>query len=775
MKIKIIYLILLFIIPLSGIAQTISPITDGKSRLAMFEKHLSMKDESSFNGLEWQLLGPINISGRCTDVEVLRPKGKEYTLYAAAASGGVWKSVNEGTSWIPVFDQAAATTIGDIALDPNNQDVLWVGTGEANIFRSSMAGCGIYKTKDGGQTWTHKGLENAYTIARIIINPENSDVVYVAVSGHEWTRNKERGVFKTEDGGNTWTKVLFINDLTGAIDLVMDPDNPLVLFAATWERIRLKWNDPRNELGYKESGIYKTEDGGKTWNKINNGLPEAKYRGRIGIDISRSNPNVLYAFIDNYETARDSEYDEVDSYGRPKGKVIKGATIFRTDDKGNSWYQVSGRDDEMKEYMEKHSATYGWVFGQIRVDPNDENTIYTMGLGLHISEDGGKTFRELKGMHGDHHGLWIDPDNSNYLFNANDGGVSISYDKGENWRSFTSRFPAVQFFTIAYDLASPFHVYGSVQDHGSYRGVVDLRRGRDKIRPVEFSRAPGGEGSSHAIHPENTDIVYSAGFYGRIMKTHMSDSWWQNSEVILPRTYEDEPRLRGQWIAPFIISPHNPDIVYHGMQYLMKSTDGGATWERISPDLTYNDPEKIGDISFQTLTTISESPLKFGLIFVGTDDGRVHRTKDGGKTWNEINVPYLKNKWVSRIVASQHDMKTVYMTKNGKRDDDFAVYVFRSDDYGENWENIGSGIPLGPVNVITEDPLDENILYVGTDVGVYVTKDTGKTWEVLGELPSTYVHDMVIHPIENMIVIATHGRGVWVFDANLVNGENDTD
>ncbi|MCK4345120.1 MAG: hypothetical protein KAX05_07515 [Bacteroidales bacterium] len=763
------FAIILSLIPVS--AQKKLPVTDGQTRLKLFDQHVTMKAESQFKDLKWQFLGPKNISGRCTDVEVVAPKGKYYTIYVGSASGGVWKTVNEGTTWEPVFDQHVSTSIGDIALDPDDPNTLWVGTGEANIFRSSQSGAGIYKTTDGGKTWQHMGLEGTLTIARIIIDPTNSDVVYVAASGHEWTKSKERGVYKTTDGGKTWEKILFINDLTGAIDLVMDPEDSQVLYAATWQRIRKKWNDPRNESNYNGSSIHKTSDGGKNWKLINKGLPPAKFRGRIGIDISRSNPNVLYAFIDNYEIAREGTDEETDSYGRPKGGVIKGATIYRTDDQGNSWKRVSGLTEEMTPYMERLSGTYGWVFGQIRVDPSDENTVYVMGIPLNVSNDGGKTYRRLRGMHVDHHGLWIDPDNPNYLVNTNDGGIYISYDRGEHWRSLTDRLPVVQFFNIAFDMDNPFHVYGSIQDHGSRRGVVDLRRGRDNIPTVDFEYAPGGEGSSHAIDPTNPDIVYSAGFYGSISRTDLSKSGQEAYKRILPRVFENEARLRGQWVAPFIISPHNPNIIYHGMQYLYRSLDRGDTWERISPDLTYNNKDKMGDIQYQTLFTISESHLKYGLIYAGTDDGRAQVTKDGGKTWTEITEGLVRNKWISRVVASKYSLGTVYLTQNGKRDDDFAAYIRKSDDYGKTWQDISGNIPLGPVNVLREDPIDKNILYVGTDIGVYVTKDRGKSWEVLGDLPSTYVHDLIIHPRDNILVIATHGRGMWALDANLVNGK----
>jgi photosystem II stability/assembly factor-like uncharacterized protein len=740
-----------------------------------FGQHVAMKENSPFKKLKWSHIGPKNVSGRCTDIAVVTSKGRKYTIYVAAASGGVWKTENEGTTWEPVFDQAASTSIGDVTIAPSNSNIVWIGTGEANIFRSSMAGCGVYKSIDAGKTWKHMGLTGTHTIPRIVIHPKKPDIVYVAASGHEWTDNKKRGVYKTTDGGTTWERVLYINEKTGAIDLVMDPSNSDTLYAATWQRMRKKWNDPRNEPGYTGSGIYKTIDGGKTWKPINKGLPVAKFRGRIGIDLCRSKPNVIYAFIDNYEIAYKKAQGEVDSYGRPRGGVIKGATVYRSDDKGENWKQMSGLTPEMKRYMERLSATYGWVFGQMYVDPNDENTIYTMGLALNVSNDGGKTFRRLRGMHGDHHGLWIDPDNSDYLVNVNDGGIVISHDKGKTWRQFTHNLPLCQFFNINFDMDTPFRVYGSMQDHGSFRGQVLKNRDRsgnilEGYQTVDFEGAPGGEGCSHAIDPTNPNIVYSAGFYGSISRTDLGVPGTAGRKNILYRQYENEPRLRGQWVAPFIISPHNHKIIYHGMQYLFRSLNRGDTWERLTPDLTYNIKSEMGDIPYQTIFAISESPLKYGLIYAGTDDGKIHITKDGGKTWKEImkGLPYRK--WVSRIVASAYNLSTVYMTQNGKRDDDFAAYVWKSTDYGKTWINISGNIPLGPVNVIREDPVDRNILYVGTDIGVYVTTDGGKTWNILGgDLPSTFVCDLIIHPRDNIIVAATHGRGMWAMDADPVN------
>ncbi|NJD09191.1 MAG: hypothetical protein FIB01_01710 [Gemmatimonadetes bacterium] len=751
------------LLPFLGLALA-SPALAQKpvDRLQAYQQHVQLAERSPLQGVRWQFIGPTVVSGRVTDVEAVLPRGRSYTIYIGSASGGVWKTVNEGVTWQPGFQQAAATSSGDIALVPRNPDVLWVGTGEANIFRSSQAGVGIYRTADGGKSWQHMGLTDTHTIARILVHPADGNIVYVAAGGHEWTRNPERGVFRTLDGGKTWEKVLYVNDETGANDLVMDPRDSNTLYAALWQRTRKKWNDPRNEAGYTGSGIYRTTDGGKTWEPINNGLPEARFRGRIGIGLSRSNPNVLYAFIDDYEVARPADPGATDSYGRPMAAPIRGATLYRSDDRGSTWRQVSPVD----QYMERASGTYGWVFSQVRVDPTNENRVYLMGLNINVSDDGGKSWRRLSGIHVDQHGLWIDPDNPNYLVNANDGGVYVSYDMGANWRSFTGLLPLVQFFNVSYDLATPFHVYGSIQDHGSYRGVVDLSRGRDAIPVQVFESAPGGEGSIHAIDPRDPDIVYSAGFYGNISRSDLRAGADTN---ITPKAAAGEAPLRGQWLAPFLLSPHNPSLLYHGFQYLHRSLDRGETWERISPDLTANDTARLGDIPYQTIFSISESPLRFGLIYAGTDDGRVHVTRDGGKTWTRIAEDLPSEKFIAELVASAYAEGTVYLVQNGKRDDDFTPYVWKSTDYGRTWSSIAAGIPLGPVNVIKEDPKRPDVLYLGTDLSVYVSLNGGREWHVLASgLPTTYVHDLVVHPRDDVVVAATHGRGIWVLDARPV-------
>lgn len=737
-------------------------------RLVDFERHRALVEASPFRTLPWQRLGPTNISGRVTDVAVAEPKGETYTMYVGAAGGGVWKTVNEGVTWEPVFTDEVTASIGDLAIAPSDQNQVWVGTGEANIFRSSHAGAGIYKSTDAGESWTHMGLAETQTIGRVVVHPTDPNTVWVAASGHEYRDNPDRGVYRTRDGGQTWEKVLYVDEMTGAIDLVIHPEDPNTLFAATWQRRRAKFNDPRNEPAFTGSdeyftgsGIWKSTDGGSTWRQINEGLVEARYRGRIGLDIARSNPDVVYAFLDNYEIAREAPEGATDAYGRPRGGVIRGATIFRSDDGGERWRRTS----EHNSYMESLGGTYGWVFGQMRVDPNDEDKIYVMGVQLHVSEDAGRTFERITGMHVDHHGLWIDPNNSDYLVNANDGGAYVTYDGGENWRFFVE-IPVVTFFNVNYDMGDPFRVYGSVQDHGSFSAEVDLSQGRHAIPAVAWDNAPGGEGSHHAIDPIDADIVYSAGFYGSISRTDVGTG---ESTPIMPQVEEGADPLRGQWLAHFILSPHNGDVIYHGMNYVFRSNDRGDSWMRISPDLSANDPDRLGDIQFQTITALAESPLRQGLLYAGTDDGHVWVMQGPDDGWTEITDGLHPGRFTSEIVASQYDESTVYVTQNGRRSDDFAPYVWRSTDHGESWESLADNVPTGPVNIIREDPANENILYLGTDVGVYVSLDRGDTWQALANgMPSTFVHDLVVHPREDLMIAATHGQGMLAFDVRQI-------
>lgn len=750
-----------------------------------YATYQSLREASPFKAVPWQYLGPTNISGRATDIAVAeRTAGRR--IYVAYATSGVWKSDDGGATWEPIFDDRPSTSIGDLAVAPSNHDHLWVGTGEANIFRASMAGVGVFKSTDGGRTFAHMGLSDTQTIGRILVHPSNPDVVYVAASGHEWTDNEMRGVFKTTDGGKSWTKVLYKSPRTGAVDLVMDPANPDVIYASMWQRIRRKWSDPRVEPGYNEGGVFKTTDGGRTWTETSVGLPAPEFRGRIGIDIARTNPKVLYALVDNYEPGRPPQENERDAYGRPINEArIKAAEVYRTDDGGASWRKVS----DSNEFMTSHSGTYGWVFGQVRVDPADENVVFSMGLRLNVSTDGGKTFANFansNSVHVDHHGLWIDPANPRVIYNANDGGFYSTTDRGQTWQ-FAVRAGGAQFYNIVLDDSSPAWMYGSIQDHGSFRGKLVLDDGRDRLPAVPFSSAPGGEGSYQAIDPTNPNIVYSHGFYGNFTREDLSIPPPQRGrrgggggqaqqappagpQRVTPIRPKDD-NLRAQWMAPVVLSPHDPNTVYLGFQYVFRSTNRGETWERISPDLTSNDPKQMllrssSEIPYQTITALEESPRIKGLLYAGTDDGKLHVTTDAGKTWTELSARIPSRKWYSRIVPSRHADRTVYVTQRGREDDDFAPYIYRSTDGGRTFTSIAGNIPAGPVNVIREDPSNPDVLYAGTDFGAFISQDGGRRWEVLGgNLPSTQVSDLAFQERDQMIVISTYGRGVWALDA----------
>ena len=738
-----------------------------------YDTYGAMRLTSRSQNASWMFLGPTNVSGRATDIAVANRNGRR-RIYAGYATGGVWSSDDHGASWRPIFEQMASTSIGDLAVAPSDPDIVWVGTGEANIFRASMPGVGIYKSTDAGVTWQHMGLTDTQTIARIIVDPANPAIVYVAASGHEWTDNAERGVFKTTDGGRTWSKILYKSPRTGAIDLVMDPNDSNTLYAATWQRIRRKWSDPRVEPGYDESSVFKTTDAGRTWTEISQGLPAPQHRGRIGLDISRSNPNVMYALVDNAEIGRLPAPGERDPYDRPMptGKgFIKGADVYRSDDAGKTWHQTSRFDQATSTYLDNHSGTYGWVFGQIRVDPNQPDVVYTLGLGLNVSRDGGKTFSRVGGTHGDHHGLWIDPGNSSVMYSANDGGVYLSSDGGKQWK-FAVSAHTTQFYDIELDTAQPVHAYGSIQDIGSMRGSIDVRASR-LIQPRDFEPAPGGEGSTHAVDPNNPNIVYSHSFYGAFTRTDLSAGGATGGQSTQIRPPDPDAELRAQWMAPFFISPHDSSIVYAGYQFLYRSKTRGDSWEKISADLSDNDASHVGEnpsaIPYQTIVAMAESPRKRGLIYVGTDDGRLHTTIDDGREWTELTDRLPVRRWISRIVPSMHAEGTVYLAQRGREDDDFAPYLYKSSDYGKSFRSIAANLPAGSVNVIREDPRSPNLLYAGTDFGVFVSINGGERWDVLGvNLPSVQVSDLQFQKRDNVIAISTYGRGMWVIDAAAI-------
>ncbi|MBM3444225.1 MAG: hypothetical protein FJX83_04475 [Bacteroidetes bacterium] len=751
----------------------------GTKRMEAFRVQQALIAASPYKQLQWRNVGPDLISGRVTEVAGI--PGNKNIIFASFATGGFWKTSDAGENWIPLTDKLGTQSIGAFALAPSNPDIIYLGTGEANIFRASLPGMGMFKSIDGGKNWKHIGLTNSGTLARIIVHPTNPNIVYAAASGNEWSYNNDRGLYKSIDGGSNWTKVLGNDEKTGAIDIVMDPSNPDLLIVSTWNRIRRRWSDPVPEDG---DYLYKSTDAGKTWKKLTDGLPETNYTGRVGLAMSKSNPNVVYAYVDNHTPKRDPKPGELDPYGRPIQVIPFGVQVYRSNDKGEHWSKVSTEDEK----LERFAGTYGWVFGQIRVDPNDENVVYIMGVPLAKSTDGGKTFQMMRGTekgsdptHGDNHALWIDPNDSQYIINGNDGGVVLSYNGGARWKNFFRKIPTTQFYNITYDMKSPYNVVGSVQDEGSYMGSVKNTFGIQPEGFMAWDDAPGGEGTIIAMDPKDPDIMYASTFYGRLTKSDLrmpKQRWGQKSNPdsvrtrdIFPQKAADEDIHRGEWLAYTMISPHDNKTIYHGFQYLFESKDGGTTWKRISGDLTYNDKMRMGKtpyaINHQAITAIDESPIRKGLLYAGTDDGRVWTRAADGSEFSLIMNGIPPNAHVSRLVASAHKEQRVYLTLSNRREDDDKPYVFVSDDKGTTWRSIAANIPSAPVNVIREDDKNANILYAGTDMGVYVSTDAGKSWKSLQcNLPAAVsVQDLFIHPRDRNLVIATYGRGVYAFDS----------
>jgi photosystem II stability/assembly factor-like uncharacterized protein len=742
--------------------------SSGTARIAAFKQHQASLTGSPYKNLQWRNVGPDNISGRCTDVWGI--SGNKNILYAAFATGGLWKSDNAGKIWKPLLDEYGTQSIGNMALAPSNPNIIYVGTGEANIFRASLPGIGMFKSVDAGKTWQHIGLENTSTIARVVVHPTNPSIVYVAAGGNEWSYNTERGVYQTTDGGKSWKKILGNDNKTGCIDLRMDPSDPNTIYASMWNRIRKRWSDPVPEDG---DHIYKTTDGGKTWKPLINGLPDTKTTGRIGIDISRSNPSVIYAFVDNHDKKREPKKGELDSYGRIKEIVVKGVEVYRSNDKGESWKKMTENND----YMERFCGTYGWVMGQIRVNPQDENCLYILGLAMAKSNNAGKTWKRFSPtdttgdyIHGDNHALWIDPADSNYIINGDDGGIALTYDGGKKWKNFYRDIPTTQFYNVTYDSRVPYNIIGSVQDEGSLMGSIENTFAVKDTTIKPWQWGPGGEGVIHAIDPGDANTIYTSSFYGRLIKANLDLPDSLQIRSIAPKTAEDEETHRGEWLAYTMISPHNSFTVYHGMQYLFKSTDSGYTWKRISPDLSYNNKQKMGKtpyaINHQAITAIDESIFKKGMLYVGTDDGRVWISQNDGGNWVEITKGLPANAHVSRLVASKFNPSTIYVTLNDRREDNITPYIFKSTDMGKTWVSIKGNLPSSPVNVIREDPKNKNILYCGTDMGVYISRDGGNKWISLSNnLPAAVsAQDLFIHPLKNQLVIATYGRGIYILD-----------
>jgi len=733
--------------------------TPPEIRLKSWENHQRLKEESPFRNLIWRSVGPEFCGGR---IEAIACHPDEpYTFYVGPGSGNLWKTVNNGTTWEPIFENESTFAIGCVTIAPSDPKIIWIGTGEVLMARSSYAGTGVFKSTDAGKTWQNMGLHDSHHVSQIVIDPKNPNVVYAASLGRNYGPNQERGVFKTTDGGRNWEKVLYISEHVGIVELEMDPSDNKTMYAAAWERDRKAWNNVAFGEG---SGLYKTTDAGKTWKLLTKGLPAGEYTGRFGLAIAPSDPKIIYALLDNHEPP-------------PAGTDRQGTgEVYRSDDKGETWRKM---------HKDVVPTTIGWDFCLLRVSPDNPDEIYILGGKLLHSTDAGKTYEEtgetivhllshdIRVMHLDMHEMWIDPKNPNRLLLGNDGGFYISHDRGNTWLHFNN-FPIAEIYAVWVDMDKPYNIYAGTQDNAALYGPgnhnVEDRLTKygvgDPWKDVYLDQWGGGDSYFTYRDPLDHDIIFFEHQFGDLRRKNMKTG---ETTDIRPTVREGEPQLRYNWMTPYFISEYNKVTLYYAAHKVFKSIDRGDSWTCISPDLTTNPgPEKQGNVPHGTITMLSESQLKQGLIYAGTDDGNVQVTTDDGKNWKLVNAG-LPPKWVSRVIASQHETGTVFVSLTGFREDDFNPYLFMSEDFGTKWISISGNLPSEGINVIREDPRNKNILYVGTDLGVYVTQDRGITWHSLcNSLPTTPVHDMVIHPRDHELVIGTHGRSCFVLDVKSI-------
>lgn len=695
------------------------------------------------NFLTWRNIGPAVPGGRTVDIDVV--ENNPNIIYAAVGPSGVWKSENNGITWFPAFYKEATVSVGAVAVAQSSPDIVWVGTGEATTRNSVSVGDGVYKSTDGGKTWTNMGLKETRHISRILISRGDANVVYVAAMGHLWGPNPERGIYKTIDGGKNWSKILYINENTGIADLVMDPNDSQILYAAAYEHRRYPF---KMVSGGPGSGIYKTTDGGLTWKKLTRGLPEG-IMGRIGLAVSRNKPGVIYALIEHQDPG-----------------------IWRSEDFGETWKRTC--DSKTCKNVNNRPFYYSKIY----VDPNDDKTIYVQSTGLYVSNDMGQKFKGIGGgTHPDHHALWIDPANPLHLIDGNDGGIDITYDGGKSWMPVTS-IDSAEVYQVGFDFSTPYRVYCGLQDNGCWGGPSNSLDTRG-ILNEHWEFISGGDGFFVRPDPQENFIIYSNSQNNGLGKVDLRHG---QTKSIRPEAPSNEPPYRFNWNAPIMISPHDHKVIYCAGNFLFKSVDGGYSWERISPDLTTNDKNRqvdgVGPITMEnsgaeincTITAIAESPLKPGLLWCGTDDGNVQLTLDGGKNWANItkNIPGLpKDSWCSRIEASYFEPGTAYISFDNHRNDDYQPYLYKTTDYGKTWKSIRNNLPsFGWVHVIREHPKNKNLLFVGTEFGIYVSFDSGLSWINLKglNLPTVAVNDIAIHPRDNDLIIGTHGRGIWIVD-----------
>jgi len=702
--------------------------------------------DKAFERLEWRSIGPANMGGRIADVEGV--PGEPNIVYVASASGGLWKTTNAGVTWKPIFERQGTLSIGDIALAPGNPDVVWVGTGESNVRNSVSFGDGVYKSTDGGKTWQNMGLKESEHISAIAINPQNTDIVYVGALGHAFGPNEERGVFMTTDGGKTWIKTLYLDNQHGVSDLELDPTNPNILYAGLWSFERKPWT---HRSGSEKGGLYKSIDGGRTWNKLTNGLP--KIIGRIGVRVAPSNPTVVYAIVE-----------------------AKEGTLYRSEDRGETFKLVS---------KDARIVSRGFYYTRVRVDATNENHIYAVASTLYVSVDGGKSFRSITGRtHIDYHALWLDPKNPKRIWQGQDGGIAVSYDGGETWE-YVNNIPLGQFYQLHADNRLPFYfVMGGLQDNGAWTGPARTREPagilNDDWRMVSF-----GDGFYILNNPDDPEVYISESQGGNILRTDLRNreqqavNPWGHGSGGGPPVGE---KFRFNWNSPIVLSPHDKQTIYFGGNVVFKSSDFGKRWEQVSPDLTRNEPEKQtdagGPVSYEnstaeyynTIISLAESPLEKGQLWAGTDDGNLQVSIDGGKNWKNIagNVRGIAaNSPVSHVEPSRTSPQVAYVAFDRHMFDDFRPYIFRTRDGGRSWENIAGNLPPNAyVQVVREDPKNPRLLYAGTELGLFVSYSGGGEWLRLNlkNLPNVSVHDILIHARENDLILATHGRSVWILD-----------
>jgi len=706
--------------------------------------------------LRFRNLGPFRTAAWVTEVAVPDTPLHDhlYTMYAATRSGGLWKTTNAGTSWTPISDSVGAAAVGAVAIAPSNPSIVWMGTGDQANARSSYSGKGVFKSVDAGATWQPMGLTDSHHIARIVVHPANPDVVYVAAMGHLFSRNAERGVFRTTDGGSTWKKVLYVDDGVGAIDLVINRRAPAVLYAAMYDKERRPWQIV--ESG-PQSGIYRTDNGGDSWQRLEGGLPSGAV-GRIGLDIYQKDPRILYAVIENQNPKPGAAAAEV-SATRPLAAGIIGNQLYRTDDGGATWRSVTDVN------VAGGKAPYS--FNQIRINPHDDRTVIVNSDSMYISRDGGRTWDSnfFRGVFGDFRSMWWDAQDPERIILGSDGGVSVSVDGGRTG-DYSPNMGIGEAYAVGVDMDDPYHVYAGFQDHDSWKGPVNGPTGRVTLE--QWVTVGPGDGMYNVVDPTDSRWAYNTRELNQLGRM---DQRTGVRTSIAPTRGADQPRLRFNWIAPIALSPHDPKTLYAGAQVLFRSTDRGDTWTEISPDLTTNDPARIGrNVPYCTITTIAESPVKAGVIWVGTDDGKVQVTEDRGGQWRDatpalVGAGARADRWVSRVFPSPHDPATAFVAKNGFRDDDFAPYLYRTTDYGRTWTSLAANLPASPINVVVQDRRNPHLLIAGNDIGVFVSIDDGGRWSRLNaNLPTVAVHDLTIHPREHDLVIATYGRALWSGD-----------